>query len=156
MSVEDMKDFIETFSAIPDDPKTPFIVAHELAQNEDGTYHLSVIISSHALIDLILKDPSDKLIQVDFTHNLSVDDFLVAMVGCPNDSRVLSDLCEHHDGREQTFHDGRSGLDPTESCGQREGRNGRWCQAHQCRHIQGFWRDTKQQTHFSFLCIEHL
>ena len=76
MSVEDMKDFIESFSAIPDDPKTPFIVAHELAQNEDGTYHLSVIISSHALIDLILKDPSDKLIQVDFTHNLSVVDFL--------------------------------------------------------------------------------
>ena len=69
MSVEDMKDFIESFSAIPDDPKTPFIVAHELAQNEDGTFHLSVIISSHALIDLILKDPSDKLIQVDFTHN---------------------------------------------------------------------------------------
>ena len=93
MSVEDMKDFIESFSAIPDDPKTPFIVAHELAQNDDGTYHLSVIISSHALIDLILKDPSDKLIQVDFTHNLSVDGFLVAMVGCPNDSQEYCPIC---------------------------------------------------------------
>ena len=91
MSVEDMKDFIESFSAIPDDPKTPFIVAHELAQNEDGTYHLSVIISSHALIDLILKDPSDKLIQVDF--NLRVDDFLVAIVGCPNDSQEYCPIC---------------------------------------------------------------
>ena len=78
MSVEDMKDFIESFSAIPDDPKTPFIVAHEIA---------------HALIDLILKDPSDKLIQVDFTHNLSVDDFLVAMVGCPNDSQEYCPIC---------------------------------------------------------------
>ena len=87
MSVEDMKDFIESFSAIllwlknlPKMRTEPFI-------------SVSSFLSSHALIDLILKDPSDKLIQVDFTHNLSVDDFLVAMVGCPNDSQEYCPIC---------------------------------------------------------------
>ena len=93
MSLDDMKDFIDCYSAVPDDPKTPFIVSHELAENEDGTHHLSVIVSSHALIDHILKDPSDKLFQVDFTHGLSCDDFLVCMVGTPNQSQEYCPVC---------------------------------------------------------------
>ena len=40
--------------------------------------HLKVIISYHALIDQIFKDPSDELLNVDFTNNLSVD-------GTPNE-----------------------------------------------------------------------
>ena len=93
MSLDNMKDFIDCYLAVPDDPKTPFMLSHELAKNIDSTHHLSVIVLSHALIDQILKDPSYKLFQVDFTHGLSCDDFLVCMVGTPNQSQEYCRSC---------------------------------------------------------------
>ena len=83
----DVEDLIATYGVEPpEDPSTPFIVAQEVALQDDGTHHISLVISSMAILDTILHDDKEKILQLDYTHGLSVDDLLVAMVGTPNTS----------------------------------------------------------------------
>ena len=86
----DVEDLIATYGVEPpEDPSTPFIVAQEVALQDDGTHHISLVISSMAILDTILHDDKEKILQLDYTHGLSVDDLLVEPQTRPTSTVLL-------------------------------------------------------------------
>ena len=81
---------------VPEDDKTPYIVAstiEELEEGEEGQRHfINILISSKSLITSILKDPKDKVLFIDTTHGLSCDKLLVLLIGTTNAKHEFSPI----------------------------------------------------------------
>ena len=87
---------MEVHSLVPEDDKTPYIVAstiEELEEGEEGQRHfINILISSKSLITSILKDPKDKVLFIDTTHGLSCDKLLVLLIGTTNANHEFSPI----------------------------------------------------------------
>ena len=94
LDIDELREFVEVHSLVPEDDKTPYIVAstiEELEEGEEGQRHfINILISSKSLITSILKDPKDKVLFIDTTHGLSCDKLLVLLIGTVELRSVLS------------------------------------------------------------------
>ena len=98
VDISELEDFIAVHSLEPEEDRTPYIVGHciELLEEDDGDggpkYFVNMLISSKALMKMILFDESDKVLSIDTTHGLSIDRLLLCLAGSININHEFSPL----------------------------------------------------------------
>ena len=86
LTIAELDDFIKVHTKIPANPDTPYIVKSEmLPLGESPSNELYVNMSSQTIVNRLLKRPVRHQIQVDFTHDVSVDNLMILMIGISNE-----------------------------------------------------------------------
>ena len=88
LTIAEWDDFIKVHTKIPANPDIPYIVKSEmlpLGESPSNELYVNMSLSSQTIVNRLLKRPVRHQIQVDFTHDVSVDNLMILMIGISNE-----------------------------------------------------------------------